>query len=271
MMPASVVELAFLGMVPVEKILVIEVLIAFALLLGLVVALEIGFRGGRRAVREREAPSIPQLGAIQGATLGLLGLLLGFSFAGAATRYMDRQHLIVREANAIGTAYLRADLLDDDRAAQVREILEEYLQHRVEVAPRMILGLTRDDRAAVAGFHDRLWRTAADGVRDSPGQMVAVLNPMNEVIDLHGERIAAARRHLPGLVMGLLMVCSLLAVGAIGYGCGTSKRRCIPMTGALTILIAITLWTIIDLDYPRAGIIKLSDRPLAELELGRAE
>lgn len=251
-----------------EQVLIAEILIAVGLFLGLFMALELGFRAGRRAVREREAPSSAQLGAIQGATLGLLGLLLGFSFAGAAGRFMDRQHLIVREANAIGTAYLRADLLPPEHAAEVRAALEQYVTHRLEVSARLILGLQREDRAAIAGFHDRLWHGAASGVRDAPALMVAVLNPVNEVIDLHGERIAASRRHLPGLVLGLLLVCSVLAVGAIGYGCGTSNRRCIPMTGALTVLIAITLWTIIDLDYPRAGLIRLSDRPLAELGLG---
>ena len=100
--------------------MILEVAIAFALVFGLVAALIVGDVLGRRVSRDRSASVGAQVGAIQGAMLGLLGLFLGFSFAGAAGRFMERQDLIVREANAIGTAYLRADLLDEHHGFHCR-------------------------------------------------------------------------------------------------------------------------------------------------------
>ena len=97
--------------------------------------------------------------------------------------------------------------------------------------------------------------------------MVVVLPPVNDVIDMHATRVAAGRKHLPMLVLGLLIACSLLGVAVIGYGCGLGRRRSLPMTVSLAVLIGAALWTTIDLDYPRRGLIKLSDAPLRDLDL----
>src|SRR5215813_9733585 len=104
-----------------------EVCVAIAILGGLLISIEIGFRVGRHAAERNDALASGQIGAIQGATLGMLALLLGFSFAGAAARFLERQDLIVTEANAIGTAYLRADLLDEPYRAQLRACLARYV------------------------------------------------------------------------------------------------------------------------------------------------
>lgn len=248
-----------------------ELSIAASLMGGLLFALELGFQLGRRAVKHREAPSGGQVGAIQGAALGLLGLLLGFSFAGAASRFLERQDLIVEEANAIGTAYLRADMLDEPHASNLRGALEKYLRHRVEVSARLREGLAEDDRAMIGALHAAIWKAAAGGVNAKAAAMLAVLDPVNEVIDLHSVRVAAGRKHLPLLVLVLVIGCSLLGMGVIGYGCGMAGRRTLPMTGSLALLIAAALWTTIDLDHPRAGLIRLSDAPLAELRFGEGE
>jgi hypothetical protein len=95
-----------------------------------------------------------------------------------------------------------------------------------------------------------------------------VLDPVNEVIDLHSTRIASGRKHLPLIVLGLLIACSLLSMGVIGYGSGVSAGGRWPgLNGSLAILIAAALWTTIDLDHPRAGLIRLSDEPLMKLNL----
>jgi hypothetical protein len=100
--------------------------------------------------------------------------------------------------------------------------------------------------------------------------MVVVLPPVNEVIDLHTTRVAAGRKHLPAFVLGLLVACSAMSIGTIGYGWGLTGRRCPMMTAALALLIAAALWTTIDLDYTRAGLLRLSDQPLKELKLSGA-
>jgi hypothetical protein len=241
--------------------------IVMGLLLGLVLALDVGFRLGRRAARRGDSPDGGQVGAIQGAVLGLLGLLLAFSFSAAASRFLERQDLIVQEANAVGTAYLRADLLDAPHAARVRQVLGSYVRHRIEASKSLAQGLAAETEKQVAEFHAQLWEAARDGALERPSTMVVVLDPINEVIDLHSTRVFAGRKHLPPLVLGLLIGCSLLAMAVIGYGCGLGNRRSAPMTMALTILITISLWTTIDLDHPRSGIIRLSDAPLEQLDL----
>lgn len=236
------------------------------LLAALLAVLEIGHQLGRRA-QATQSGAAANVGAIQGATLGLLGLLLGFSFAGAAARFIERQDLIVEEANAIGTAYLRADLVDDPHAAKIRRILAEYVRHRVEVSKTLAGGVRSEQMAQVAQFHKQLWEAARDGVRASPAVTLAVVDPVNQVIDLHSTRIAAGRKHLPVLVLGLLIGCSMLAMMSIGYGSGMVGRRSILMSALLAILIAAALWITIDLDHPRAGLLRLSDAPLEQLEL----
>lgn len=155
----------------------IEVGIPVALVVSLAVSLEAGFRFGRRVVKKHEAPSGGQVGAIQGAVLGLLGLLLGFSFAGAAARFLERQDLIVQEANSIGTAYLRAGLLDNPHGSRVREILAQYVEHRLDASMTLAAGLRPEDAAKIAPFHKQLWVAARDGALAKPATMLAVLNP----------------------------------------------------------------------------------------------
>jgi hypothetical protein len=246
-----------------------ELVIACALLGGLVAALSLGAWVGRRQSQRHEAPAGAQIGAIQGAMLGLLGLFLGFSFAGAASRFMERQDLIVREANAIGTAFLRADLLDEPHAGVLRRVLSEYVAHRLDVSRALASGsaIEAPDHDRFAEFHAAMWDAACVGVEAKPAVTLAIVGPMNEVIDLHTTRLAAGRKHLPVFVLGLLLACSGLAVAVIGFGSGVSGRGSMAMGVALCVVMAASLWATIDLDHPRAGLIRLSDAPLAELRL----
>ncbi len=248
-----------------DNVPVFEILIAGALLAVPFVALECGFRIGQRASKAREAISGSLAGPIQGATLGLLGLLLGFSFAGAAGRFMERQDQIIREANAIGTASLRAELLDAPHRDALRAALREYVSHRVQATEQIRFNPTAEVLAEVDEKLRFIWDFARQGVEAKPSVGVLVLNPVNEVIDLHAMRVATGRKHLPALVLVLLVVSSIVAIGMIGYACGTAKKRAHAMTLPLALLISVALWTIIDLDYPRIGLIQLDDRPLLEL------
>ena len=173
-----------------------EVEIAVGLFGGLLLVLEITFQLGRlvkRHTRDDEA----QLGTIQAATLGLLGLLLGFSFSGAADRFVDHQELIVQEANAIATAYYRADLLAEPYRGQLRDALKQYIRREsvyltIRSTPRQ-----GDTRRQSEELQDRIWQAAMTGVKESPQFNEVVLPPVNQVIDLHATRLAALDRHLP--------------------------------------------------------------------------
>lgn len=247
-----------------------DLLVAAGLFLLLLLALEGGYRLARRARADADARGAGQVGAIQGAILGVLGLLLAFSFAAAGARFLERQDLIVEEANAIGTAYLRADLLDEPNAGALRSALRRYTEHRVAVAARLRSGVTPADLAEVDRLQGEMWDASVAGVAARPSAMIGVIPAVNEVIDLHTLRIASGRKHLPLLVMGLLIACSVLAMAVIGYGSGASGRRRAPLTIPLVALIGAALWITIDLDHPRAGLLKLNDAPLAQLRFADA-
>jgi hypothetical protein len=113
---------------------------------------------------------------------------------------------------------------------------------------------------------DRMHASERSDGREGPAAtMIGVLPPINDVIDLHATRVAAGRKHIPKLVMGLLIACSALAMGVIGYGCGIGGHRRAPLTGSLAVLIAAALWITYDLDHPRIGLMTLSDEPLKAL------
>jgi len=240
--------------------------IAFGLLALMLVALDAGFRAGRRGAAREGGGAGGQVGAIQGAVLGLLGLLLAFSFAAAGGRFIERQDLIVQEANAIGTAWLRAELLDEPHRSELRAALAAYTAHRVDAVVQLQHGWDDAMLAEVERLQARIWKAARDGVAARPELALAVLAPVNETLDVHSLRVNAALKHLPYLVTGLLIVCSLLAVNVIGYGCGIDGRRRWLLTVSLAILIAGALWLTIDLDHPRRGMLQLNDAPLQALK-----
>jgi hypothetical protein len=231
----------------------------------LLASLEAGFRRGRRASDEGDARAAGQVGAIQGAVLGLLGLLLAFSFSAAGTRFLERQDLIVEEANAIGTTLLRADLLDEPHRSELRAALERYTEHRIALSANLRGGMSPDAVAEIDRLQAAIWSAALAGVTARPGSMLGVLPPVNEVIDLHSIRVAAGRKHLPSIVLGLLIACSALAMAVMGYGCGMGGSRRAPLTVSLAVLIGTALWITVDLDHPRAGLMQLSDAPLKAL------
>jgi hypothetical protein len=239
--------------------------VPLGLLALLLAALEWGFRRGRRAVALHDVASSAQIGAVQGAILGMLGLLLAFSFAAAGGRFLERQDLIVAEANAIGTTWLRAELLDEPARSALRAALKDYTAHRIGAHSRYQARMLDAEAAEVERLHGRIWASALAGVDARPQAMLAVLNPVNELIDLHSTRLFAAQKHLPALVLALLIASSLLALGVIGYGCGVAGRRSAAMTVPLSIVIGVALWVTIDLDYPRRGMLQLSDAPLEAL------
>ena len=242
--------------------------IALALFGTLMLALEIGYRRGRRDSNERDAQAGAQIGAIQGAVLGLMGLLLAFSFAAAGARFLERQDLIVKEANAIGTAYLRADLLEEPHKTELRSALQKYTEHRIAVSDRSPGVVSDEDAAEVQHGQARIWNAAIAGVLAKPAVMLGVLPPVNDVIDVHSDRIFAGKKHIPWLVMGLLIACSLMSVAVIGYGCGLGGHRRAMLTISLAFIVGTSLWITLDLDHPRAGLLRLSDAPLKAIQFG---
>jgi hypothetical protein len=194
----------------------------------------------------------------------LVAFLIGFAFSGAASRFIDRLDIIVKEANALGTAYLRADTIAEPQRSELRAALKEYTADRVQ----LLSGERRDQieslLAKVGGLHQRMWQAAINATQGNAPLMAVVLPPINEVIDLHSTHLAMVRRHLPLPIMAVLLGAAAIGVGLIGFGNGRIGRRFSLLDGVYGVVLAVALWMTIDLDYPGIGIITVSNRPVVE-------
>jgi hypothetical protein len=190
--------------------------------------------------------------------------LIGFAFSGAASRFIDRQDLIVKEANALGTAYLRADTIAEPQRGELKAALKEYTADRVTLLSREGRDQIEHLLAKVSGLHERMWRSAIKATQDNAPLMAVVLPPINEVIDLHSTHLAMARRHLPVPIMALLLGTAAIGISMIGFGNGRVGRRFSVLDSVYGAVLVIALWMTIDLDYPGTGLIRVSNLPVVE-------
>jgi hypothetical protein len=241
------------------------VLLVFSLIL--LAAAEIGFffaTRHRRATPERRASEV---GGLQAAFLGLLALLLGFTFSMALGRFDSRRNLVLQEANAIGTTYLRASFLPASDQAAVEKMLRRYIDLRLPLydantSPIRLASL----EAQCAQLQHQLWSHAVTASRQSPTPLaMAFVSALNELIDLDASRVHALQSHVPGAAWLLLLVVSVVGCYISGYAAGLAGTRSAFSTVLLPVLIAVVITLISDLDAPRRGIIGVSKQPLLDL------
>ena len=235
----------------------------------LLLATELGFRVGRRHSPERRTARQGQSGTLQGALLGLLGLLLGFTFAMAVGRYESRKQLVLDEANGIGTAWLRAGFLSEPTRDVIRPALADYIDARLRAA-RVTPG-TEEFKEQIARSERNqatMWRATVDEIqaKDSPSTSLFIAS-LNDLIDLDGKRQAAFRNHVPGSVWLLLMLVSVTVCWTTGYATalGEAGRHALSMV-ILPVLLTIVITIIADLDNPRHGLIKVSQQSMIDLQ-----
>jgi hypothetical protein len=206
---------------------------------------------------------------LEAASLGLLALLLGFTFSMALTRFDTRKQLVLDEANAIGTTYLRAQLLPNPARKEVSNLLRRYVDVRLDfyqagVNQRKLQNV--DDETEK--LHKALWSYAmATGGRDPRAIPTGLfIQSLNEVIDLHAKRVTAMENHVPESIFVLLSVVATLSLGLVGYGAGMGRdRNLLPMVVSV-ILIASVILLIMDLDRPRRGLIRVSQQGMVHLQ-----
>ena len=220
---------------------------------------------GRR--RRGSGLDAAHLGTVQGGLLGLLGLLLAFSFATAAGRFADRQELTLQESNAIGTAYLRADLLPSPHAEALRAALKSYVATRVAFYDAgSDPGAVQSAIARGEQLHQTIWSAGVSGVRENPAATTVVVAALNEVIDLHAARVDALHRHLPAAVVLLLLLTAMMVSGSVGFTTGLSGVRHVWGNVAFVLVTAAVLSLTLDLDFPRAGFVRVGQLPMLELQ-----
>jgi hypothetical protein len=240
-----------------------ELLVAIGLIAGVVAAHEIGFWLGSLG-RTADEPFDRQIVLVRTSTAALVAFLVGFAFSGAASRFTNRQDLIVQEANALGTAYLRADTIAEPQRGELKAALKEYSVDRAALLSREGRDQIEPLLAKVGGLHERMWRSAITATQDNAPLMAVVLPPINEVIDLHSMHLAMARRHLPIPIMAVLLGTAAISLGIIGFGNGRIGRRFSLIDAVYGAALAAALWMTIDMDYPGGGLIRVSNRPVVE-------
>ena len=247
-----------------------ELLIALVLLGSLLLAGEGGYRLGLRSRTSIPEVARPQLGGIQSALAGLFALLLGFTFAMALSRFEERRQTVVREANAIGTAALRAGLLPGDQRAEMTRLFRRYVGVRLAAAHGPNLATTELARldAEAGRLQEQLWQRSAAAAEADPRSVPAglLLAAMNELIDVKGERDAALANHVPETVLLLLFGFAVLTSGVFGYGNGLAGARSFGMGTILAVLISLVILVIVDLDRPRRGLIQVNQESMVGLQ-----
>lgn len=217
--------------------------------------------GRRIRLRRRDEKWSSGLGVIDGAVFGLMALLLGFSFSGAVSRFDTRRELIVQETNAIGTAWLRVDLLPDAAQPQIRDDFRTYLDTRL--AFYKDLGIDRakalDELALSEKLQTKIWTESISAAKQtsSPAVLTLVVGALNEMIDITTTRSVALQTH-PPMPMYLTLVLLALASSLIaGFGMGDTEKRPWLHTMVFAAALTLTVYTIIDLEFPRLGIIRV--------------
>lgn len=239
----------------------------FALLL---IAAEAGFRISRSWIRRIGDVDKSQTSTLQAAVLGLMGLLAGFSLSMAVARFDARRQLIIEEANAIGTCYLRSSLLPQPHADRVAARLRDYIDLRIRFAELLSRGaeldrLIRDTRA----LQSQLWQDAVAANEAAPTVATGLfVQSLNSVIDIESVNLQAIDNHVPFAVVVLLLLSASASCLLIGYANGQGGHRNQFVTSMMTALLAFVLIIIVDLDRPRVGLIRLGHQCLVELRDG---
>ena len=246
------------------------VLFAATLFLGMIVLLEVGRRAGARRLAKDPAGARTGISAVEGSLFGLLGLLIAFTFSGAASRFDARRQLITQEANNIGTAWLRLDLLPAEGQPELRDIFRRYLDSRLLTYKKLpdIEAAEAELRRSIA-LQGEIWEKAVAAVKAGPPGPTGslLLNALNPMFDMVSTRTAAARTHPPLAIYLMLGSLALAAALLVGYGMAGAKSRSLVHVVLYAAALSLTVYVILDLEHPRLGLIRVDafDRSLYEL------
>jgi len=200
---------------------------------------------------------------VLGATLTLLGLIVGFTFSMAVSRYDQRKNLEEQEANAIGTEYLRADLLPAPNAARVRTLLKSYLDERILYFTTSNAQLAQQINVRTARLQKEMWQAIVGPASDQPTPAAAlVVGGMNDVLNSQGYTQAAWWNRIPAAAWALLFSIGIFCNVLIGY---FAQDRSAFLLWILPIALAISLFLIADIDCPLRGVIRVYPQNLESL------
>lgn len=227
------------------------------------ISIEAGWQmGNYRRLKSQDENKAP-VGAAVGATLGLLAFLLAFTFGLAANRFDNRKQIVLQEANAIGTTYLRVDFLPVELQAEARSLLREYAALR-SGGFKVVLNPEGMSRAATT--QDELWVLAARAAQSSDTISTGLfIQSLNEMIDMDAVRVTALRNRIPDAIWIMLALVTVFSMIALGYQFGLTGTRSWATTLFLVLVFTPVILLIADLDRPQAGLLQVSQQPLIDL------
>ncbi len=248
-------------------------LLTVAMFAAMLILLEAGRWLGAKRIAQDPDGARTGIGVIEASVFGLMGLLMAFSFSGAADRFTTRRQLIVEEANAIGTAWLRLDLLPQAARDSVREGFRSYLDARIE-AHRSAADLQAAARHLERGtrLQQQIWSESVKAAAEtgSPQAPMLVLPALNTMIDITTTRLMATRTHQPAIVFIMLEILTMVCAFMAGFAmAGSRSRNWIHMV-AFAMLMSLIMYIIMDLEYPRLGLIRVDSFDEVLMELRRS-
>jgi len=233
--------------------------------------IETGYRLGRKSESRFSDRTKSHVSAISATLLGILALLLGFTISMAVSRYEKRTQLVLEEANAIGTAYLRTHLLPAPDGAPLANLLTEYVDSRLRlryVAISQDLHELIEAREQWTRLKQDIWDGAVTYARKDPNMVTSglLLQTLNEAIDLESSRWMAFNNQVPEAIVYLNGLVALLAVNMLGYTLGLGRQRQLYSTSVLALAITVVMIVSLDLDRPRQGMVHVSQQPMIDLQ-----
>ncbi len=253
----------WLDYIPIWGVFALTVVVVFLIIW---IGTFFGLRISRRPDHERETP----LGTIIGASLGLLAFMLAFSFGITAQIFQTRRQLFLDEVNAIGTSYLRAGLLVEPHRGDVRKLLREYVNLRVNLAKEKLFRKPERLREAVSyaeALQDRMWSHAvALSEADRHSEIDALfIDSLNEMIDLQTSRVTAASYRIPKSIWYAMYFITVISMLMVGYQTGLSGRRNFKVGIMVALAFSTVLLLVVDIDRAAEGYFKLNQQPMFEL------
>ena len=245
--------------------------ITLALMTAMLVFAEIGYRVGKRGHSRTGDAGRGHFNAVQASMLGLLALLLGFTFNMSNLRYETRRQLVQEDANVLAAMELRSRFLPDPCSTQFRRLLRQYVAIRADVAALKLMP-TDGELARRTAQGQALHRGMCELVR-AEIQSGHVTKPLEDLVSLlsdavtiHEKRINAYEGRVPDIILILLFGAAAIASAAVGYSGGLGKHRGVLAAAMLTLLVGGTVYTILDLDQPRRGLIRIEQTPMLRVQ-----
>jgi hypothetical protein len=232
----------------------------------MVLVAEAGFRVGRKSGVEADHKANIQV--VEAAILGVLGLLLGFTVSMAVSRFDSRRLLTLDEANAIGTAHLRAQLMPAPEGPEIAGLLREYVDVRVRFFAAGNVQAERAARENTAQQQKAIWLRVNTLVQKDNRSLPAglLVQSLNQVFDLENASWATGNSHVPATVICLNAAIAMLSAIFVGYLFGLSRKRQLFSVAMQAIAISAVLAAIVDLDLPNGGLIRVSRQPMIDLQ-----